>query len=76
MEWENWKHQEETQQLLKWLADQRDELKEDWASGQYVGDNWVTQTGKNAEALGRANQLGEVISTIVDEPEKMEVVNE
>lgn len=76
MEWQNWKQQTETKQLLIHLARLREELKENWAGNLYVTDNWITQTGKNAEALGRANQLGELIQMIVDEPESMEEIHE
>ena len=74
MDWQNWKHLPETKKLLEYLAAEREELKESWAGQAYVTDKWVTQTGKNAEALGRANQLGDIIHKIVDEPESMEGV--
>jgi len=76
MEWEQWRQQPETQALLKYLARQRERIKENWAAGEYVSDTMTTETGKNAEALGRTMQLGDVIYKIVDEPESMEVVDE
>jgi hypothetical protein len=76
MEWETWRQQPETQALLKHLNRKRDDLKEDWASGQFLGDSHTTETGNNAEAIGRCNQLGEIIYTIVDEPDSMEELDE
>ena len=76
MEWQDWKHLPETEQMLKWLHSQREGVKEDWAQRLYVGETPKEMYSKNCEALGKVEAILELISIIEDNPESMEMKDE
>lgn len=46
------------------LEQKLDELKDDWASGVFTGDNTEETTQLNSEALGKAQQIADIIITL------------
>lgn len=62
----DWKQNAVTQHFLKTLKEDRDNIIESWAAGDYTSDSADGTTQLNAKALGNLHALENVISTLKD----------
>ena len=70
MEWDNWKQDKVTKEWFKFLKILEEEVKDNWAAGNYVGGTSEETLQRNAAALGQVDLLSRLLIATVEEIEE------
>lgn len=70
IEWQQWIAHPLTQRFYRYLMDRRNNLKEEWAAAKMCPDNPQEWLSVNAEALGEARTLKELIELTSEDMER------
>lgn len=66
-EWQEWIKNPTTQEWFKFLTALREEIKEEWSSGVYVGAVGEETLQRNASAIGQVDLLKRLQEATVEE---------